>query len=175
MYKSILITGISGTGKTTVSLFLHQEGYKSFSIEDITGVCKMINRETGVETTHDIGSDLETIKKHDWICDKRKVGALLQKNKDELIFYTGVCTNLDDLLPFFDKIFLLQVNQKELTRRLNERTNNRFGKSNKVQQWIFDHQIEFEKKLLAKGAVPIDATKSIKDVAITIIEESESS
>lgn len=35
MKKSILITGIAGTGKTSIIIFLKQIGYTAYGIEDI--------------------------------------------------------------------------------------------------------------------------------------------
>lgn len=46
MSKSILITGISGTGKTTIVEELKKKGYNSYSIEDVHGLFDMYHKET---------------------------------------------------------------------------------------------------------------------------------
>ncbi len=97
----------------------------------------------------------------------------MQKNRDGLIFYSGNTVNIDDLLQIFDQICLLQADKKEISHRLTERVNNRFGKSKEVQDWLFDQQIEWDKALIQKGAIPIDATQDIKTVAYSIIEMSK--
>lgn len=173
MKKSVFITGIAGTGKTSIIIFLKQQGYIAYGIEDLNGICRMINRETGETITHEIGSNLDAFKKYDWICDIKAVQDLMQKNRDGLIFYSGTAANVDDLLPLFDQVFLLQADKKELSRRLTERVNNSFGRSKVVQDWLFDQQAEWDKALIQKGAIPIDATQDIKIVASSIIEMSK--
>lgn len=173
MKKTILITGIAGTGKSSIISVLQHRGYTAYGIEDITGMCRMINRETGETISHEIGSNLVTFKNHDWICDIKAVQDLIQKNSHGLNFYSGTATNIDDLLQLFDQIFLLQADKKELSRRLIERVNNRFGKSKAEQDWLFEHQLVWDKALIQKGAIPIDATQDIKTVATSIIEMSK--
>lgn len=173
MKRSILITGIAGTGKTSIISFLKQQGYAAYSIEDIKGICRMINRETSEIITHEISLNLETLKKYDWICDIKAVQDLMQQNRDGLVFYSGTAANIDDLLSLFDQIILLQADKKELSRRLTERVNNHFGKSKEVQDWLFDQQIERDKALIQKGALPIDATQDIMTLASNIIQMSK--
>ncbi len=62
MKKSILITGIAGTGKTSIISFLQQQGYTAYSIEDIKGICRMIYRETGETVPHEIAIILRPLK-----------------------------------------------------------------------------------------------------------------
>lgn len=97
----------------------------------------------------------------------------MQKNNDGLIFYSGTSANIDDLFPLFDQIILLQADKKELSRRLTERVNNRFGKSKEEQDWLFDQQLEWDNALIKKGAIPIDATKDLTTVVSSIIEMSK--
>lgn len=164
MKKSILITGIAGTGKTTIINFLQQQGYTAYGLEDIRGICKKIYKGTG-----EVSSDPKSFKTYDWICDLKAVQDLMQQDNDGLIFYSGTATNIDELIPLFDQIFLLQADKKELSRRLTNRVNNPFGKSKEVQDWLFDQQEEWDKALIQKGAIPIDATQEIIAVASSII------
>lgn len=173
MKKSILITGIAGTGKSSIIIFLQQQGYTGYGIEDIKGLCRKINRETSETITNHNCNNFEDFKKYDWICDIMAVQDLMQKNSDGLIFYSGTAANIDELIPLFDKIFLLQADKNVLSRRLTERVNNPFGKSKEIQNWIFDQQVEWDKALIQKGAIPIDATQDIKTVASSIIEMSK--
>lgn len=47
MKNKILITGIAGSGKSTVNKILGGFGYESYDIEDIDGMFEMYRKDTG--------------------------------------------------------------------------------------------------------------------------------
>lgn len=47
MNKSIIITGVAGSGKSAVCDELNKLGYKAFGIEDIDGLFTMVDKKTG--------------------------------------------------------------------------------------------------------------------------------
>ena len=47
MNKSILITGVAGTGKSAVCDELNKLGYKALGIEDIDGLFTIVHKKTG--------------------------------------------------------------------------------------------------------------------------------
>ena len=175
MNKSILITGVAGTGKSAICDELNKLGYKAFSIEDIDGLFKMVDKKTGKPFKNFDNDNLELVKQTDWICDKKKLQQLIRKNSNGIVFYCGTASNLDDLLPLFDKIFLLKVSQKVLRERLNTRTSNDFGRTSEVQKWVFGWKKWWEDHMIEKGAITIDANRSLKEIATDIIERSKSS
>ena len=171
MKKSILITATPGTGKSAVCDELNRLGYKSFGIENIEGLFTMINKNTGKPFEDYDNNDFEKVKQSTWICSKQKLETLIKENSDSTVFYCGTTSNLDDMLPLFDKLFLLKVNQNILCERLSTRTSNDFAKTKEVQEWVFSWKSEWENHIKEKGAIIIDASKSIKEVTENIIRE----
>ncbi len=71
--KKIYITGVSGTGKTTIAKELEKRGYYGISIDEVKDLCSWINRETGQKGGwKDADMNLEFVDKHNWICDNVK-------------------------------------------------------------------------------------------------------
>src|SRR3989338_5354010 len=175
MNKSILITGVAGTGKSAVCDELNKLGYKAFGIEDINGLFIMVHKKTGKPFKDYDDDDFEKVKQADWICDKKKLQRLMRKNSNGIVFYNGTASNLDDLLPLFDKIFLLKVSQKVLRERLSTRTSNDFARTAEVQKWEFSWKTWWENHMKEKSAIVIDASRSLREVANDIIGRSKSS
>jgi len=175
MNKSILITGVAGTGKSAICDELNKLGYKAFGIEDIDGLFTMVDKKTSKPFKNFDNDNLELVKQADWICNKEKLQRLMRKNSDGIVFYNGTASNLDDLLPLFDKIFLLKVSSKILRQRLSTRTSNDFGRTAEVQKWVFSWKKWWENHMIEKGAIIIDASRSLQEIANEIIEKSKSS
>lgn len=171
MNKSVLITGVSGTGKSSVCDELNRRHYKSFGIEDIHGMFTMMNRKTHKPFKNLDNSNLEMVKEIEWFCDKNKLQKLMRENSKGVVFYCGIASNIDDLLPLFDKTFLLRASEKTLGDRLSKRTSHDFGRTREVQEWIFGWKDWWEKHMIEKGAIVIDANRPLKDIAKEIIEK----
>ena len=172
MNKSILVTGISGTGKSTIANELNNQGYKAISIEDIEGLCTIINKKTGKPFKNFDINNIEMIKQSDWICNKKKLQLLLRKNSKGIVSYCGSSSNFDEILPFFDKIFLLKTSVKVLRERLNTRTSNKFGRTAEVQKWVFGWKNWWEAHMKEKGAIVINASRPPQVIAKEIIKKS---
>lgn len=173
MNKSILITGVAGTGKSAVCDELNKLGYKALGIEDIDGLFTMVHKKTGKPFKNYDDDNLELVKQADWICDKKKLQHLMRKNSKGIVFYCGTASNLADLLHLFDKIFLLKVSQKILRERLSTRTSNNFGRTSEAQKWMFSWKSRWENHLKEKVAIVIDASRSLREIAKDIIEKSK--
>ncbi len=175
MNKSILINGIAGSGKSAVCAELKKLGYKAYDIEIMEGLFSLVNKTTK-EIVKDYDkydkNNLESVKQHNWICDKKKLQQLVRKNSKGIVFYCGTAVNLDDLLPLFDKIFLLKTSQKVLRERLSTRTSSDFARTPEVQDWIFRWKNWQEDQMREKGAIVIDANRSLQEIATDIIQRS---
>ncbi len=173
MKRSILITGIAGSGKSTVCDELKKLGHKAYDIERIEGLFMMVSRKTKKKFENYDNANFKMVKQADWLCDKKKLEQLMQKDSKRTVFYCGTADNLDDLLPLFDKIFLLKASQKELRKRLSTRTSNDFGRTAEVQRWIFSRKKQWEDNVREKGAIVIDANRKLSKIVRDIIKKSK--
>lgn len=170
--KKIYITGVSGTGKTTVARELQKRGFYALSIDEVDNLCSWVNQQTGEkEGGKDIDMSLDFVDKHDWVCDMENLNMLLSKDA-EVVFVAGMATNQDDFLHIFDKILLLQCSSETFCKRIENRVDNNFGKDKKVQQQIRERYKPYTEKMLARGAVSINTEKPLDKVIEEVIKQS---
>jgi len=131
----------------------------------------MINKTTNKPFEHYSNYDLEIVKQGAWVCDKKKLKRLINKNKEGIVFYCGTAENLDDLWNLFDHVFLLQTNIRTLKKRLSQRKSNDFARTKEVQKWVFSGKRKWENHLIKKGAIVIDAGQSLKKIAASTIKK----
>jgi len=175
MNKSVIIIGISGSGKTAVSKELRRRGYIAYDIESIKGLCGMFDKKTGAAARKYDKSDIKSVKQHDWICNKSKLKKLMRKNTKGIVFYCGIVSNLIELLPLFDEVILLRASKKTLRKRLSTRKSNDFGRNPEVQEWIFSWKKWWEDRMLKRGIIVVNANQSLQKVASDILKKTKAS
>lgn len=171
MKKSIFITGVAGSGKSSISKELNKLGYKAYDIEELEGMFKMIRRDTGEDFEDYNNADIEKVKNADWICDKNKLKELLQKQNDGIMFYCGVASYNDKMIPFFDQTILLKASPEVVRKRLNNREGtDDMGNTAENREWVLSWKDWWENQMVEQGAIVVDADGSSTEVAQKIIE-----
>lgn len=167
MKKKIYITGVSGTGKSTLGLELKSRGCSVTDIDD-EDFCGWYDKD-GNRFTGDTRSGDSWLEDHFWQCDIPRLEKAIEQSINDDVFIVGISSNLDNY-PF-DKIFLLAIEPKVLVKRLTERTTNDFGKESFEQEFVLENKDEYENKMLVKGAVVLDATKSTIDLSAEVLKQ----
>jgi broad-specificity NMP kinase len=166
----IYITGVSGTGKSTISKELKKRGIVSFDIDSISGLCHWRNKETGKRAQYKPGIGKVWINAHGWVCDLERLKNFLKKHKENIVV-VGITANQSDYLSLFDKVFLLHCSEKTLADRLKNRKSNEFGKDIVERKQVLNWYKDFQEKTIKQGAMPIDTEGDILDVVDKIISK----
>jgi len=172
MKKAILIIGATGVGKTVLSKYLQEMGREAYSIEDIEGMFTVYHKGTRkIFKDYDFTKP-EHVKSSDWICDVEMLKKLLNHQKTSIAFYAGVATNLDEMMPLFDKVILLKVSNKKLHERLESRegSEGEMGNTKETRKLTFVWKDWWEGEMEKKGVVTVDADKSLDEVAKKILD-----
>lgn len=170
MRKIYYVTGVSGTGKTTVAKELNKRGI--FAIDQDSkeyGLCSWKHNKTMKDARFEYGIGKEFLEANDWYCNIEKLKQILNDNKN-VVFVCGVSANQDDYLNLFDKVFLLQCSTEVLVKRIDGREDHQFGKHPSEKEHILNWYVEFEKNLISKGAIAINNYNSIDIVVDEILK-----
>jgi dephospho-CoA kinase len=151
--SKVLITGMSGTGKSTALLALASRGYRT------------------VDTDTDQWSHWVTSPDGpDWIWRDQAITELLTEHHDGSLFVAGCKTNQGTYYPLFDHIVLLSAPADVLLARIATRTGNDYGKEPAERAAVLHHLAAVEPLLRAGATVEIDATAPIDDVVAQLAE-----
>ncbi len=161
------ITGIAGTGKSTVAEELQKHGKTSYDI-DSKGICHWRHKLTKKKSEYYTGIGKKFLETHEYICDEEKLKELIRSNQD--IFIVGICANQNDLFKYFDKIFLLYCSTETFVKRINERTGpNQFGKDASEQEQLIVWSKDLNKTTQDSGGIPINTEESVEKVVESIL------
>jgi dephospho-CoA kinase len=144
LVRRILVTGMSGTGKSTVLAELARRGFET------------------VET--DVGPWSRWSEADGYVWDEQQVEELLQRERRTTLFVSGTVSNQGRFYDRFDEIVLLSAPAEVLLERIDSRTTNPFGKSVEERERIFADLADVEPLLRATCTVELDATQPVEAV-----------
>ncbi|MFD6418671.1 AAA family ATPase [Streptomyces sp. NPDC060194] len=144
----VLVTGMSGTGKSTALRHLRVRGHRT------------------VDTDTDAWSRWVTLPdgSADWIWRERAVVDLLRGHREGGLFVAGCKSNQGRFHPLFDHIVLLSAPAEVLMARIAARTDNPYGKRPEERDAVLRHLATVEPLLRAAATVEIDATAPVERV-----------
>ncbi len=168
--KKSYITGVSGTGKSTLAEEFGKRGFNAIDLDD--GFCAWRNIKTNKEANIKDKTKPGFYDENDWYCDLKRLHDFIDRQK-ETIFVFGASANQDRFLSVFDKIFLLKCSPETFSKRMDLRTNHRYGKLPAERENELRWFEEFNNHVIEKGASIIDAENPVTQVADEILAESE--
>ncbi|MEK6809275.1 MAG: AAA family ATPase [Nanoarchaeota archaeon] len=171
MKKSVLITGESGSGKSSVCDELGKMGYKAYDLDGVPGLFSMIDKKTGKPSVGHDNKDLEKVKNIDWVCDVDKLKNIIANEESNLAFYCGAASNFSEIGLCFNSIVLLKASPENLRHRLTTRTSNDYGNTRDVQDWIMSRKEPWENEVEKNGAIVINADQDLHNIALEVLEK----
>lgn len=145
----ILVTGMSGTGKSSVLQELARRGHRTVDT-DSDEWCEWVTDERGGP---------------DWVWREDRMAELLAGPTDGTLFVAGCKSNQGRFYSQFDAVVLLSAPASVLLERMAARTNNPYGKSRQERARVLEHLATVEPLLRATAKLELDATQPLSVVA----------
>jgi len=169
MTKKILVTGVSGTGKTTVCRELQKRGVKTIGIDEVDGLSYWVNKETKKRLVKKADCSKEFLSTYEWICDMTVLKSLTD-DIDEPIVICGNVENIIECIDFCDTSLLLVCTPETFFSRIDSRNDNEYGQSEDAKNFMLSYYEGDNKKCIEAGAAVIDAEQSIGAVLDSVME-----
>lgn len=168
----IYVTGAPGSGKSSLQKELESRGYETHDLDDrsLGGPHNKSTNELVVIPPTDKRTP-EWFDEHEWRIYPEAIKDLKNQAASKDIFICGVAASDGDILPLFDKILYLDIDDDTLKHRLSSRSDNDYGQNDFEVSEILGRKRALDLKYAKLKVTKIDATKPLGDVADEIISK----
>jgi adenylate kinase family enzyme len=149
--RKVLITGMSGTGKSTALVELAQRGFRVVDTDSL---------EWSEWVPHG----------DEWLWREDRMAALLAEDGDCTLFVSGCMSNQGKFYDRFDAVVLLSAPAEVILERVDRRTTNDYGKTARERDLILTHLETVEPRLRATSTHEVDASRPVGEVVADLIE-----
>jgi dephospho-CoA kinase len=146
----LLVTGMSGTGKSTALAELLRRGFAIVET-DVAPWSEWSDEAGG------------------YVWNERLIGKLLATERETTLYVSGTVSNQGRFYSYFDAVVLLSAPADVLLRRIDSRRTNDYGKRIEERERIISDISEVEPLLRATCTHEIDATQSIDVVVAELV------
>jgi dephospho-CoA kinase len=143
--KRVLITGMSGTGKSSALAELRRRGFETVDTDE-PGWSEWSDEDGG------------------YLWREERVAELLDRERDATLFVSGTVSNQGRFYPRFDSVVLLSAPAEVLLARIASRMTNDYGKAEVERAEILANLAEVEPLLRATCTHELDATRPLAEI-----------
>lgn len=164
--KRVLLTGLSGTGKSTLIRELAGRGYKAVDL-DADEWSEWVDVAFGGDPTSP-ESPVEAGR--DWVWREDRLHDLLSTEDADVLFVGGCAENMGKFRAWFDQIVLLSVPVSVLVERLATRTTNPYGKRPEEAARVLGQVRTIEPLLRRVAGHDVDTSAPLDQVVAQVLQ-----
>jgi RimJ/RimL family protein N-acetyltransferase len=154
----ILVTGMSGTGKSSVLAELGRRGYRVVDTDD----------PGWREYREDVGAS-DGLRRGEWLWVEERIAGLLDSDDGRSLFVQGCVRNQSKFYDRFDAVVLLSAPADVILDRIAHRTTNSYGKTPVERAMILDDLARIEPLLRESCTDELDASRPLDQVVADLI------
>ena len=164
--KRVLLTGLSGTGKSTVIGALADRGYKAVDLDtDAWSEWGAVERDGAPAAPE---SPVEPGR--DWVWREDRLRDLLSTEDADVLFVGGCAENMGKFRGRFDHIVLLSAPASVMVERLATRTTNPYGKRPDEAARVLGQLHTIEPLLRRVAGHEIDTSAPLNQVVAQVLQ-----
>ncbi|HLJ68516.1 MAG TPA: AAA family ATPase [Chloroflexota bacterium] len=167
--KRVLLTGMSGTGKSTLIRELTVRGYRAIDA-DSDEWSEWVTVDSDADPFDPIPGPGSVWRNRDWLWSEDRMRRLLAIDDIDLLFVAGTASNQGKFHQLFDHIVLLTAPASVLVERLATRTSNSYGKHPEELARVLQHLQTVEPLLRRAATLEIDTTASVGETLEMILK-----
>jgi hypothetical protein len=158
LVSRVLVTGISGTGKSAALAELGRRGYRVVDTDD-----------PGWREYRDYVEPPDELHRGEWLWVEERITGLLDSDDGRSLFVQGCVRNQSTFYDRFDAVVLLSAPAEVILDRVARRTTNEYGKAPLERAMILVDLTEVE-PLLREGCThELDASRPLAEVVADLI------
>jgi broad-specificity NMP kinase len=160
----VLLTGMSGTGKSALVLELNARGHRAVDL-DGPGYSEWMEVR---DPTGTAGSTVEPGR--DWVWREDRVAELLAREDRDPLFVSGCAANMARFLPCFDHIVLLRAPVDVILSRLAARAPGEYGSRPDQAERVVVLVDTVEPLLRRIADHEVDSSGALEDTVAAVLE-----
>lgn len=164
--STYLVTGRSGTGKSTLREEFSNRGLTTFDGDTYPNLAGWVIKATGESTDVDLNEPID-LERIGWYWNREVLASMVKQHPNALL--CGSADNQLELFDMFDGVFVLTLDPEVQRQRILKRTSHDYGKHPDMQDLVLAEQKEFARQAVQAGAVQIDAGHPTEQVADKIL------
>jgi adenylate kinase family enzyme len=154
----VMVTGMSGTGKSSALAELGHRGYRVVDTDD-----------PGWREYRECAEPSDELHRGEWLWVEEKIAALLDSDDGRSLVLAGYVRNQSKFYDRFDAVVLLSAPADVVLDRIARRTTNDYGKTPLERAMILDDLAEVE-PLLRQGCThELDASRPLDEVVDELV------
>ena len=159
--RRVLLTGMSATGKSTITAAIGARGYKAVDLDTDAW-------SHWVDVVIDDAPGTPVEAGRDWVWRDDRVGELLADASGEILVVSGCSPNQGQFYPLLDAVVLLSAPEHVVAERLARRTND-YGKGAGETERVLELIRAVEPILRAGATYELDTSGSLDDVLAAVL------
>jgi thymidylate kinase len=154
----ILVTGISGSGKSSALAELGRRGYRIVDTDD-----------PGWREYREYVEPIDELHRGEWLWVEERMSTLLDSDDGRSLFVEGCSANQSKFYERFNAVVLLSAPAEVILDRVAQRTTNDYGKTPLERAMILDDLANVEPLLRASCTHELDASRPLDEVVADLI------